>query len=107
MIIHQPRLAWDAARVFVTASESEGDFRWLSDRVFGLLGAASQEALAATRHRLARPVRPDARHLETGTWRARIEDALRDRPDLAVPLKALVTEAGARVTRPWPYWPVN
>jgi hypothetical protein len=107
MIIHQPRLAWDAARAFVTASESESHFGWLSEQVRGLLGPAYQEALAGTRHRLMRPARLDAREVESGTWRVRFEDLLRQRPDVARPLKVLVTETTARVGRSSPYWPVN
>jgi hypothetical protein len=107
MIIHQPRLAWDAARAFVTASESPGSFGWLSEQVGGLLGPAYQEALAGTRDRLAQPPRLDTREIESGTWRVRIEDLLRERPDLAAPLKALVTEAASRTRRTVPYWPVN
>jgi hypothetical protein len=107
MIIHQPRLAWDTARAFVTVSESPRSFGWLSEQVGDLLGPAYRDALAATRDRLARPARLDTREIESGTWRVRIEDLLRQRPDLAEPLKALVTEASSRTTRTAPYWPVN
>jgi len=106
MIIHQPRLAWDAARTFVTACESSAEFAWLGERMRGVLGPAYQDALAATRDQLLRPSRLDARQVESGTWRVRIEDLLRQRPDLAVPLKELVTQVSSRTNRS-PYWPVN
>jgi hypothetical protein len=98
MIIHQPRVAWDAARTFVAISESEAGFAWLSGEVRDLLGPAYQEALAGTRRNLLRPVRADAREVEAGTWRVRLEDVLRNRPSLAEPLLTLLAGAAA-----WPH----
>jgi hypothetical protein len=106
-MIYHSRLAWDAARVVVAASETHRHFVWLSDEVRHLLGPGAQRVLADTRHRLVRPGRADARDEEAGSWRVRFDDLLRERPDLARPLHALVTEAGVRLNRPTPYWPVN
>jgi hypothetical protein len=37
--------------------------------------------------------RPEAPQIEAGLWRARMEDALRERPDLMLALAALVEDA--------------
>lgn len=107
MIAHHPRLAWDTAQAFVTACESGSHFVWLSGRVRDLLGAPVQRALAETRHRLVRPTRLDARHVEARTWQAQVDELLQGQPELGTPLQALVTEATAKLARPLPYWPVN
>ncbi|HYN95338.1 MAG TPA: hypothetical protein VES42_15940 [Pilimelia sp.] len=107
MRIHQPRLTWDGARAFVTASATDAHFVWLSEQVRGVLGPAHQRALADTRRRLQRPSRQDARQVEAGTWRARLEETLQQQPELAEPLRRLVAEAFARGTRHRPQWPIN
>jgi hypothetical protein len=106
MMVQHPRLAWDAARIVVSTSESHAHFVWFSDQVRLLLGPSYQQGLADTRHRLIQP-EPHARHVETGAWRLRFDELLRARPDLANPLRRLVNEAGGRQVRPGPYWPIN
>lgn len=107
MTDQHPRLARDVARAFVTACESGTQFVWLSDQVRQILGPSVQKELAHTRHRLVRPARLDARQVEAGTWYARMRDLLYQRPDLDEPLRELISAADGRLTRQWPYWPVN
>jgi hypothetical protein len=110
MLIHQPRLAWDGARVLVAASESDVHFVWLSGEVRALLGVAYQRALSETRMRLKAAEHAAAAHAEAGTWRVRLEDLLRRHPELTGPLQELVAAATARMPRrapQWPQWPIN
>ncbi len=104
-VTHQPRLAWDAARAFVSAVDSDGVYFWLIDRLGELLGAEFQRTLSDTRTRVLWPQRPDAVSVETGTWRVRLEDVLRSRPEVGVPLRDLVDELSAKLSAPyWPAW---
>ncbi|MCW3843979.1 hypothetical protein ONA70_28205 [Micromonospora yasonensis] len=81
-VIHHPRVAWDAARVIVESVHDEQLFSWVRQELGGLLGSAAQAALTETRDRLRRD--GDARvPVEAGLWRVRLEDLLRDRPELA------------------------
>jgi hypothetical protein len=107
MLIHQPRLAWDGARVLVAISESDAHFVWLSGEVRALLGVAYQRALAETRMRLRAAEPAGAAHAEAGTWRVRLEDLLRRRPELTAPLQELVATATARLPRRPSQWPIN
>ncbi|MFC4057004.1 hypothetical protein ACFOWE_01775 [Planomonospora corallina] len=95
-VIHRPRTAWDSARVFVAAAECDV-YWWLTDEVGRRLGAAYQESLARTRLRLQR--RADAVSAEAGTWRARLEELLQERPDLIPVLLRLTEETAARLPR--------
>ncbi len=104
-VTHQPRLAWDAARAFVSAVDSDGVYFWLIDRIGELLGGEYQRALSETRTRVLWPQRPDAVSVETGTWRVRLEDALRTRPELVGALRDLVDDLSAKLSAPyWPAW---
>ena len=96
-VIHQPRLAWDGAQSLVSCCLSGSDYPWLSERVRELLGPPADEALWQSRLRLVRPERDDARSLEVGAWRVRLEDALRSRPELTEPFLEFVAEVRARV----------
>lgn len=107
MIIHQPRLAWDAARAMVTACGSDQHFAWLSEQVRQLLGPDYQRSLADTRHRLTGTARAEGRHVEAGAWRVRFDDLLRHHPSLAEPLHALITQLTTRLSRQTPHWPAN
>lgn len=85
-VIHQPRVAWDAARAFVRAAAGPryDDF---ADEVLGRLGPEIHDELAGTRGRvLSASIRaPGERYatdVEAGRWRVRLEDLLRRRPDL-------------------------
>ncbi|MFR9775974.1 hypothetical protein ACL02O_07935 [Micromonospora sp. MS34] len=81
-VIHHPRVAWDTARVIVEAIPDEQLFAWIRQELGGILGASARDALTETRDRLRRA--GDARvPVETGLWRVRLEDMLRERPELA------------------------
>jgi hypothetical protein len=103
-IVHQPRVAWDGARVFVSAAPL-GLYTWLSDQVGRQLGVTCQRQLAATRALLLSDVRPGAEHVEAGVWRVRLEDLMRRRPELTEPLAALAQETSDRLAS-W-YWPAD
>ena len=97
-VIHQPRVAWDAAQMMISSCMS-GQFGWMCDRVEELLGPDYANALWQTLMHLQHSTRLDIRQVELGTWRVRLEDALRVRPDLAERLHALVIEAKTRIVR--------
>jgi hypothetical protein len=91
-VLHHPRVAWDTARVIVEAMPDEQLFAWIGQELGGLLGAATQDALTETRDRLRRA--GDARvPVETGLWRVRLEDLLRERPELAGEVSAFTAVA--------------
>jgi hypothetical protein len=95
MILQQPRLAWDGARVIVRAIDSERLYRWLHTRLGELAGPAYQQALSDSGHRLWWTERMDAPNAEAGLWRARLADLLQTRPELAGPLQELIDETAA------------
>jgi hypothetical protein len=100
--IHHQRLAWDSARAFMDVVDGDRDYFWLSAQIGRLLGPDYETALSDARTRLFARTRPDARQVETGLWRARIEDLLRDRPELAPALESLVDDARQRSQRLYP-----
>ncbi|MFI5834906.1 hypothetical protein ACIA5A_14670 [Micromonospora sp. NPDC051300] len=94
-VTHQPRVAWDTARMIGGAFHDETLFDWLRGEFDGLLGPAAGAALAESRDRVRRA--GDARlPVETGLWRVRIEDALRQRPELGGELAGLASVARTR-----------
>ncbi len=95
-IVHQQRLAWDCARTFTAAADSDRDYFWLCHQVRRLLGPEYEQALSDARTRLLLAARPDAPQVEAGLWRARMEDALRERPELVYALADLVEETRRR-----------
>jgi hypothetical protein len=85
-VIHQPRVAWDAARTFVRAAGSS-DYDQFAGRVYQQLGVEVYGELSDTRKRLilADAELPGDQYVidvEAAKWRVRLEDLLRDRPDL-------------------------
>lgn len=85
-IIHQPRVAWDGARAFVRAAGSARaeDF---GAQVLSRLGREAHADFFDTRYRLLTAnVRTGGdRHasdVEAGKWRVRLEDLLRNRPEM-------------------------
>ncbi|MEW2591224.1 hypothetical protein [Micromonospora aurantiaca] len=96
-VIHQPRVAWDAARVIGGAIHDEQLFGWLRGELGALMGPAAAVALDESRDRVRWA--GDARlPVETGVWRVRLEDSLRQHPDLAGGLAGVVSTA--RTLRP-------
>jgi hypothetical protein len=98
-VVHHPRLAWDAASVFVRALRSDQVCRWLGGQLGRKLGPAYQRALSESRDRLWSSDRPDAPQVESGLWRARLEDLLRAGPEMAGPLQTLAHETSALLER--------
>lgn len=99
-IIHQPRLAFDGARGFVAGVESDRLYPWLSRRVAELLGPEYPEMLADSRRRVLVPERDDAPLVEAAKWRARLDDALRRKPELSAGLRALIADIAFRMRAP-------
>ncbi|MEH1127289.1 hypothetical protein [Micromonospora sp. CPCC 206061] len=99
-IIHQPRLAWDGARAFVAAADTDHLYPWLGRRLATLLGPAYREALSESRWLVRLAEREDAPFLETAKWRARLDDALRYHPELADGLRALTADVVFRMSAP-------
>jgi hypothetical protein len=92
-VIHQPRVAWDAARAFVRRAGSS-DYDQFAGRVYQELGIEVYGELSDTRKRLiladaALPGDQYVIDVEAAKWRVRIEELLRDRPDLVGPIQDL------------------
>jgi hypothetical protein len=96
-VIHQPRVAWDAARAFVAAAGHDG-FTGFADEVARRLGSAVHSDLAATRERLltARVDESTDEYValgEVGIWRVKIDDLLRRSPELTEAVRDLTAQA--------------
>jgi hypothetical protein len=97
-VIHQPRVAWDAARAFVRMAGGP-HYEAFADRVRLGLGSQVSAELATTHQRLLAAAMQSGDRFATdvaaGQWRVRLEDLLRTDPSLVTPLREL-TEAAAR-----------
>jgi hypothetical protein len=97
-VVHQPRVAWEAARAFVRMAGGP-DYEAFSGRVHSRLGAVAYGDLADTRQRLLAAAVDSsdrsAADVEAGKWRVRLEDLLRNNPALIAPVQEL-TESAAR-----------
>jgi hypothetical protein len=85
-VTHQPRVAWNAARAFVIMAEAPY-YQDFAEQVWRRLGPDIHDALATTRQRLLDNqllTGGDRRvaDIERGAWRVRMEELLRERPDL-------------------------
>lgn len=108
-VIHRERVAWESARVFVAAATADA-YWWLGETLARRLGQGYESDLARTRVRLqreeagpaqgTRAAGGDALSAEVGAWRARIEDALTERPELADVLRQVIEETGRRMDSP-------
>lgn len=113
-VIHRERVAWESARVFVAAATADA-YWWLGETLAQRLGQTYEQDLTRTRQRLqreeARPAQGpraaggDALSAEVGAWRARIENALTERPELAAVLWEVIEETGRRLGRRRPAGP--
>ncbi|WP_432903880.1 hypothetical protein ACQP1S_05935 [Micromonospora matsumotoense] len=94
-VLHQPRVAWDMARLIVSAVPDDRLFDWLCAESGALLGPDHARSLRDTQQRLRPWARttPDAAAVEAGRWRVRLEDLLRTRPEVAEPLRSLTVIA--------------
>jgi hypothetical protein len=99
-VIHQPRVAWDGARAFVRAANSP-EYYDFAGRLLSRLGPDLYGELANTRQRLLTASvesSDDDRFtadVEASKWRVRLEELLRERPDLMTVVSEL-TETVAR-----------
>jgi hypothetical protein len=85
-VIHQPRVAFDAARAFVLAAGSPHSEAFAT-RVLSRLGSEMYGHFADTRQRLLTALVETggdryASDVEAGKWRVRLEDLLRTHPEL-------------------------
>ncbi|RKR92286.1 hypothetical protein BDK92_6724 [Micromonospora pisi] len=96
-VIHHPRVAWDTARVFVAATETDELFGWVGERLASILGPEHRRELTDTRARLQWPTVANAEAVEAGRWRARLADALAVRPEAAEPLRELAAVTATRL----------
>jgi hypothetical protein len=86
-VIHQPRVAWDGARAFVRITTMPY-YEAFAEHVRNRLGPQAYADLEDTHERMVDNLRrtggdryvPD---VEAGKWRFRLEDLLRNRPDMA------------------------
>lgn len=97
-VLHQQRVAWDAALALITAARTGGGtFGLCRDRIAAILGSTTAAALEATRRRLTAPnAAPNEGQVQTGLWRVRLDDALRSDPSAAQHLHHLAAEVTAR-----------
>src|SRR5690348_17270751 len=96
-VIHQPRVAWDAARAFVRAAGSQQSEAFAA-RVLRRLGSETYGQFADTRQRLLTALVETggdryAADVEAGKWRVRLEDLLRQHPQLTDAVQDLTSEA--------------
>ena len=97
-VIHQSRVAWDAARAFVRIA---GGPRYdaYAGRVLNRLGSQVYGELANTRRRLQEASVESSDNdrftadVEAGQWRVRLEDLLRNDPALTTALLDLIDDA--------------
>jgi hypothetical protein len=94
-VIHQPRVAWDGARAFVRAA-SGPDYDAFAGKLISRLGTELYRELVETRQRiLTASAETGDRHVvdtELGTWRVRLEDLLRQHPDLTEAVQFLIMQ---------------
>ncbi|MET7329558.1 hypothetical protein [Nonomuraea sp. NPDC005650] len=93
-VLHPRRVAWEGARIFVSAADTDA-YWWLSDTVGHRLGVAYQARLCETRMRLQADA--DAIHQEAGAWRARLDQLLDTRRATAPILTQLIGETRSRL----------
>jgi hypothetical protein len=95
--VHQPRVAWDGARAFVQAAGSRHSEQFAA-RVLSRLGSEAYGQFADTRQRLLTALVETggdryAADVEAGKWRVRLEDLLRQKPELTATVLDLTGEA--------------
>ena len=95
--VHQPRVAWDGARAFVQAAGSPHSEQFAA-RVLSRLGSEVYGQFADTRQRLLTALVETggdryAADVEAGKWRVRLEDLMREKPQLIGTVQDLTDEA--------------
>ncbi len=98
-VLHQPRVAFEAARTLVHISKATNEdlFSWYGDQLAIVLGAAYVGKFHATRDELRRSRRADIHSIEAGRWRVRLEDLLRTRAEVAESLRELTIQSRQRL----------
>jgi hypothetical protein len=96
-ITHQPRVAWDGARAIVRAAGS-AHYEGFANRVLQRLGSGMYGDFADTRQRLLTAYVETGgdryvADVEAGKWRVRLEDLLRDHPELTDAVLSLTAES--------------
>jgi hypothetical protein len=96
-VIHHPRVAWDGARAIVRAAGS-AHYEGFADHVLQRLGSGMYGDFADTRQRLLTAFVETggdqyAADVEAGKWRVRLEDLLREKPELTGAILELTSEA--------------
>ncbi|SNS36959.1 hypothetical protein SAMN05216276_1008109 [Streptosporangium subroseum] len=101
-VLHPRRIAWEGARVFVSAANANA-YWWLSGMVEQHLGAPYRLKLSRTRLRLQSETDPRfpgvAEFSEAGAWRVCLDELLDSRPDVAPLLSQIVRETSVRLSR--------
>lgn len=93
-VLHYPRVAWDGALAFVRAPLSLYSYDAFAQRVHDEMGPAVYEELQDTHARVVDNYWRTGgdryvTDVEAAKWRARLEDLLHTRPDLAKTVVAL------------------
>jgi hypothetical protein len=83
--------------MFVGAAHFDDLYGWLAPTVRDQLGADAFRAFAETRYHLRYSTNPDAHNIESGRWRARLEELLHHHPELAEPLREINYETRIRL----------
>jgi hypothetical protein len=94
---HVQRVAWDGARTIVLACADRDWAIWFANWINAQAGPPFGQLVMQCRERLTAGYGYEAAALETGIWRVRLADLMRERPDLIEPLAAIVRDAAARV----------
>jgi hypothetical protein len=93
-VVHPRRVAWEGARIFVFAANTDA-YWWLSDTLGRYLGLMYQLQLCETRLRLQ--AEADAVYAEAGAWRARLDELLDTHPGTAPLLTQMIAETSSRL----------
>lgn len=95
-VAQQSRVAWEGARVFVAATEADA-YWWLSDMMARHLGVIYHLKLAETRLRVLQS--GETVYAEAGAWRVRLEELLKERPELTPVVVRLIVQTAERIPR--------
>lgn len=97
-VVHAARVAWEGARAFVHAAGTTG-YDHFSALVLSRLGAPYYGELSNTRQRILSATLTSSDNdrfaidVEAGRWRVRLEELLRNRPDLIPTIQSLTETA--------------
>jgi hypothetical protein len=92
---HVERVAWDGARLIARAAADHDWAVWFANWMHANAGPPFGQLVMQTGARLAAGYSFEAAAVESGIWRTRLTDVLRERPDLVEPLAGIVRSAHA------------